>query len=198
MLFSPRLAMPSLLEKCVAIASAVGLRQPQLTALLAEQGAQGVLAASNEMMGIVPPPNATLPAMAAALAAEIGLDFEALGAASSAATPTQPREEGCPSCAAAAAAASSCSDKQPVSRGTPTQSSAVPSRGTPTQPSAVPSYTAPQPQPTRQSKLANFFDRVMIHKAVAVRASAAAEHAALHIPTAEHAALHIHIAEHGR
>ena len=67
--------MPSLLEKCVAIAGAVGLRQPQLTALLAEQGAQGVLAASNEMMGIVPPPNATLPAMAAALAAEIGLNY---------------------------------------------------------------------------------------------------------------------------
>ena len=31
--------MPSLLEKCAVIAGAVGLKQPQLAALLEEQGA---------------------------------------------------------------------------------------------------------------------------------------------------------------
>ena len=60
--------MPNLLEKCALIARAVGLNQTQLGVLLEEQGVAGVLAASNAMMGIVPPANATLPSMAAALA----------------------------------------------------------------------------------------------------------------------------------
>ena len=83
--------MPNLLEKCALIARAVGLNQTQLGVLLEEQGVAGVLAASNAMMGIVPPANATLPSMAAALAGEIGLNFGAPGAAA----PTeQPQKEG--------------------------------------------------------------------------------------------------------
>ena len=52
--------MPTLLEKCAAIAAAVGLGNA--AALLEEQGTAGVLAAANAMMGIVPPANASLSA----------------------------------------------------------------------------------------------------------------------------------------